>query len=304
MTPKYYYDLNTYFRDLFGQRVHKITVDAGFNCPNRDGTISTGGCIYCNDRGSGTGAYARGISVREQLEVGKIKVARRFKAKKFMAYFQSYSNTYAPVDVLKKIYDEALSVPDVVGLTIGTRPDCVNEPILDLLSYYARTHLIWLEYGLQSCHDDTLNSINRGHDFKCFESALNITSNRNIKIGVHVILGLPGEDRDKILATAKVVSHLGLDGIKLHLLYIVKGTRLHDLYINRKYRCLKQMEYVALACDFLERLPPKMVIHRLTGDPHPHELIAPGWAMDKYGTLELIQKQLRLRHSFQGKYYK
>lgn len=303
MTLKYYYDLNSYFRDLFGQRVHKITVDAGFNCPNRDGTISTGGCIYCNDRGSGTGAYARGISVREQLEVGKIKVAKRFKAKKFMAYFQSYSNTYASVEALKKIYDEALSVPDVVGLTIGTRPDCVNEPILDLLSYYARTHLIWLEYGLQSCHDDTLNIINRGHDFKCFKSAVDITSNRNIKIGVHVILGLPGEDRDKMLATAKVFSHLRLDGIKMHLLYIVKGTRLHDLYTKRKYRCLKQMEYVALVCDFLERLPPKMVIHRLTGDPHPHELIAPSWAMDKYGTLALIQKELRLRNSFQGKYY-
>jgi len=303
MASRYYYDLNSYFRDLFGQRVHKITVDAGFSCPNRDGTISTGGCIYCNEQGSGTGAYARGLSIREQLEMGKVKVTKRFKAKKFLAYFQSYTNTYAPFKVLKKVFDDALGISDVVGLSIGTRPDCVDEPILNLLSSYTATHLIWLEYGLQSCHDDTLNIINRGHDFKCFKSAVKATSNRNIKICAHVILGLPGEDRMKILETAKTIAKMGLDGIKLHLLYVIKGTRLHDLYIRRNYRCLEQTEYVELVCEFLELLPPKMVIHRLTGDPHPTELVAPHWALDKYGTLDLIRKRLRSHYSYQGKYY-
>jgi radical SAM protein (TIGR01212 family) len=304
MVTRYYYDLNSYFRDLFGQRVHKISVDAGFNCPNRDGTISTGGCIYCNERGSGTGAYTRGLSIAKQLEMGKVKVSRRFKAKKFLAYFQSYTNTYAPFKVLKKAFDDALGVTDVVGLSIGTRPDCVDELILNLLSSYTATHLIWLEYGLQSCHDDTLNIINRGHDFICFKSAVKATLNRNIKICVHVILGLPGEDRIKILESAKAIAEMGLDGIKLHLLYVVKGTRLHDLYIQGNYRCLEQAEYVELVCEFLELLPQKMVIHRLTGDPHPTELVEPHWALDKYATLDLIKKRFKSCHSYQGKYYR
>lgn len=295
-----YYDLNTYFHNLFGQRVHKITVDAGFTCPNRDGTISDGGCIYCNAKGSGTGAHARGQSVREQLEVGKIAVAKRFKAKKFIAYFQSYTNTYGPFERLKKVYGDALSVTDVVGMAIGTRPDCVDDAVLDLLGEYARTHLIWLEYGLQSCHDETLDIINRGHDFNCFKSAVAATSKRSIKICTHVILGLPGENRAKILETARMIGGMGIDGVKLHLLYVIKGTQLHDLYNKGVYRCLEQAEYVDLVCEFLELLPSGMVIHRLTGDPHPSELVSPMWAMDKRGTLELIQQQFKLRDTCQG----
>lgn len=301
MTDKRYYDLNTYFKILFGQRVHKITVDAGFTCPNRDGTISSGGCIYCNVKGSGTGAHTRGQSVRNQLEIGKVAVAKRFKAKKFLAYFQSFTNTYAPYERLKDVYDEALGVEDVVGLAIGTRPDCVDEAVLNLLERYARTHLIWLEYGLQSCHDETLAKINRGHDFDCFKSAVAAARNRSIKICAHVILGLPGENREKMLETAKIVGAMGLDGIKLHLLYVVKGTRLHDLYSNGDYRCLEQEAYAKLVCEFLELLPPEMVIQRLTGDPHPSELVAPLWALDKRGTMEMIQQQLASHDSYQGK---
>ncbi|MGD9210663.1 MAG: TIGR01212 family radical SAM protein [Desulfobacteraceae bacterium] len=303
MTPKRYYDLNSYFKNHFGQRVHKISIDAGFTCPNRDGSISKKGCIYCNDRGSGTGALERGHSVGKQLEIGKIKVAKRFKAKKFLAYFQSFTNTYAPADVLKKIYAEALNVKDVIGLAIGTRPDCVNGPVLDILSDFARNYLIWLELGLQSVHDETLAFINRGHDFECFLSAVKAIHGKNIKICVHIIIGLPGEDRSKILETARTIAALGIDGIKLHLLYVIKGTYLHELYKKGAYRCLEQHEYVTLLCDFLELLPPDMVIQRLTGDPHPKELVAPLWAMDKRGTLELFHQELLKRDTYQGKNY-
>jgi radical SAM protein (TIGR01212 family) len=295
-----YNDLNTYLRSLFGCRVQKITVDAGFSCPNRDGTLAVGGCIYCNARGSGTGAFARGMSVADQLRQGKEALGRRYKARKFIAYFQSFSNTYAPVPRLKRLYDEALSVEDVVGLAIGTRPDCVNEAVLDLLQAYARRCLIWVEYGLQSAKDETLALINRGHDAQCFADAVNATSSRGIKICAHVILGLPGETRDDMLRTARAIADLGVDGLKLHLLYVVKGTRLEALYRQGKFRCLEQREYVDLVCDFLERIPRDIIIQRLTGDPHPEELAGPQWSLQKSETLALINATLEKRDSWQG----
>ena len=301
---QYYYDLNTYFRAKFGQRVHKLTVDAGFDCPNRDGRIARGGCIYCNPRGSGTGLYARGFSIRAQLERSKAPVTRRFKARKFMAYFQSYSNTYAPPAVLKRAYDEALSVADIVGLSIGTRPDCVDDEILALLERYARTHLVWVEYGLQSAHDRTLSAIRRGHDVRCFVDAVERTRHRGIAICAHVILGLPGESRRDMLATARLIADLGLDGIKLHLLYVIKGTPLADTYRQGGYRCLTQAAYAELVCDVIERLPPEMVIQRITGDPHPRELIAPAWALQKKQTIEMIHNRFEDRQTRQGSRYR
>ena len=298
-----YNNFNTYLRSLFGCRVQKITVDAGLSCPNRDGRVSSGGCIFCNARGSGTGAHSRGQTVTDQLLQGKKFLARRYKAHKFLAYFQSFSNTYAPIDTLRKLYDEALAVEDVVGLSIGTRPDCVDVPVLDLLQDYAGHHLIWLEYGLQSASDKTLELINRGHDVRCFENAVRATLNRGIKICAHVILGLPGESRSDILHTAGTISDLGIDGVKLHLLYVVKGTPLETLYQQGNYRCLEQQEYIDLVCDFLERIPPEMVIQRLTGDPHPEELVAPQWARRKTDTLRIINETLEKRDSWQGKYY-
>jgi len=301
MKQKRYRDFNSYLREIFGCRVQKITVDAGLNCPNRDGTISTGGCIYCNAKGSGTGASARGISVKQQLEDGRLYLSRRYKASKFLAYFQSFSNTYAPIEKLKELYDAALSVEGVVGLCIGTRPDCVNEAVLSLLESYSKNYLIWIEYGLQSAHDKTLSIINRGHDFACFRQAIELTKGRNIRICAHVILGLPGETRADMLDTAQRIAESELDGVKLHLLYVVRGTRMETLYHNGKYRCLEQSEYVELVCDVLERLPENMVIQRLTGDPHPEELIAPHWALRKAQTLSLIQETLEKRDSWQGK---
>jgi radical SAM protein (TIGR01212 family) len=300
MMDKRYNDFNTYLRSLFGCRVQKITVDAGLSCPNRDGRVSSGGCIFCNARGSGTGAHSRGQTVTDQLLQGKKFLARRYKAHKFLAYFQSFSNTYAPIDTLRKLYDEALAVEDVVGLSIGTRPDCVDAPVLDLLQDYAGHHLIWLEYGLQSASDKTLELINRGHDVRCFENAVRATLNRGIKICAHVIFGLPGESRGDILHTAGTISDLGIDGVKLHLLYVVKGTPLETLYQQGNYRCLEQQAYIDLVCDFLERIPPEMVIQRLTGDPHPEELVAPQWARRKTDTLRIINETLEKRDSWQG----
>lgn len=296
-----YNDLNTYLRSLYGCRVQKITVDAGLSCPNRDGTVSTGGCIYCNARGSGTGAFARGLSVTEQIMLGKQALARRYKAKKFLAYFQSFSNTYGPVQELKRLYEEALAVEDVVGLSIGTRPDCVAQPVLELLQSYAQKYLIWVEYGLQSANDATLMLINRGHDAQCFKDAVKATADRGIKICAHVILGLPRETRKDILQTAQTLSELRIDGIKLHLLYVVKGTRLEALYRQRQFRCLEQQEYVDLVCDFLEHIPARVIIQRLTGDPHPAELSAPRWSLKKTDTLAKIKSMLEKRDSWQGK---
>jgi radical SAM protein (TIGR01212 family) len=299
---KRYKDFNTYLRGLFGCRVQKITIDAGFSCPNRDGKITTGGCIYCNDRGSGSGARARGLTVTDQIIQGKEALAKRYKAKKFIAYFQAYSNTYAPISQLKSLYEEALAVDDVVGLSIGTRPDCVDKPVLALLQEYSTNSLIWIEYGLQSAHDTTLAFINRGHDFKCFAQAVDATRNRGIKICAHVILGLPHESKTDMLATADAIAGLRIDGIKLHLLYVIKGTRLADLYGQGAYKCLEQQEYVDLVCEFLERIPQDMVVQRLTGDPHPQELVAPVWSLKKTETIALIHATLDARDSWQGKF--
>jgi hypothetical protein len=300
---KRYNDLNTYLRNIFGYRVQKITIDAGLTCPNRDGTISHGGCIYCNIRGSGTGAYAKGLSVSRQLSIGKNSLSKRYKAKKFIAYFQSFSNTYAPLQELKRLYDEALNGDDIVGLSIGTRPDCVDEAVLDLLQQYAKHHLIWIEYGLQSARDATLALINRGHDVQCFKDAVARTKNRGIKICAHVILGLPHETRQDMMHTAATIAGLGIDGVKLHLLYVVKGTPLETLYRKGEFKCLEQPAYVDLVCDFLERIPAEMVIQRLTGDPHRKELVAPEWALKKIETLNLIRQTLENRDSWQGKYF-
>ena len=298
---KRYTDYNTYLRQLFGCRVQKISIDAGLTCPNRDGRIGTGGCIYCNARGSGTGAFAQGISVADQVVRSKAVMAKRYNAKKYIAYFQSFSNTYAPVSILKQCYDAALTVPDVVGLAIGTRPDCVDAEILDLLEGYAKQYLVWIEYGLQSAHDSTLHRINRGHDFDCFQKAVSQTRNRGINICTHLIFGLPGETREMMLDTAKIIARMEIDGVKLHLLYVVKGTALETFYRQGHYRCLEQQEYVDIVCDVLELLPREMVIQRLTGDPHFKELAAPLWSLQKSQTFSLIQETLAKRDSRQGK---
>ena len=300
---KRYSDYNAYLRNLYGERVQKISVDAGLTCPNRDGKLSDTGCIYCNAKGSGTGAFSRGISIREQIENGRIPAMKKYKARKFLAYFQSYSNTYTTVARMKAMYDEALSCEGVVGMAVGTRPDCVDEEKIALLEAYAKNYLVWLEYGLQSVHDVTLDLINRGHDFKAFERAMALTRNRGINVCTHIILGLPGEDREMMLDSARVIADQGVNGVKIHLLYVIRDTPLDRMWQQGRYTPLEQQAYVDLVCDFLERLPEHMIIQRITGDPHASELRAPAWAGRYRETFNMIQHTLEQRDSCQGKFY-
>ncbi len=300
---KRYTDYNHYLRQLFGQRVQKIAVDAGLSCPNRDGTLSDEGCIYCNSKGSGSGLWAKGKSIREQVEAKKIGAVKKYKAKKFLAYFQSYSNTYAPCDRLRQIYDQALSCEGMVGMAVGTRPDCIDAEKLDLLESYAKDYLVWLEFGLQSVHDKTLSLINRRHTFQDFLDAVGMTRDRGIRICTHIILGLPDEDRQMMLESAKKIAGAGVDGVKIHLLYVIKGTALDRMYNTGDYTPMTQDAYVETVCDFLELLPKEMIIQRITGDPHLDELRAPLWAGRYRETFNLIQETLETRDSFQGKNY-
>jgi len=302
---KRYRDFNTYLKEIFGERVQKISLDAGLGCPNRDGTISRRGCIFCDRRGSGTGALINhGLSIAQQIAEAKGFIQKRYKAKKFIAYFQSFTNTYAPVSRLKGLYDEALAQKDMFGLSVATRPDCVDREILTLLSSYQADHLVWLEYGLQSSHDKTLKLINRGHDVACFEQSVLMADEYSINICAHVILGLPDEDREMMLQTARFLSSLPIRGVKIHLLYVVKETPLSELYHKEGFRCLEREEYANLVVDFLELLPTDMVIQRLTGDPIQSELVAPLWAKEKQTNLKLIQTTLERRETWQGREYR
>ena len=299
-----YNDFSSYLRQRFGCRVQKITIDAGFSCPNRDGRLSFSGCIYCDGQGSGTGAAARGQSIWDQIQQAKARLAVRYKAKKFLAYFQAFTNTYAPLDTLQKRYDEALADPDVVGLAIGTRPDCVDEEKLGLIERYAATHMIWMEYGLQSMHNRTLKKINRGHTFEDFVRGVHITQGRNILICAHVILGLPGESKQDIMDTASAVAGLGIDGIKIHSLYVLHGTPLADLYRAGGFTALDEDTYVDWVVAFLECLDPDIIVQRLTGDPNPSSLLTPAWTLRKQHVLSRIQKTLESRDTRQGRRFR
>lgn len=296
-----YRSLNAYLKNRFGERVQKVTLDAGLTCPNRDGRVGWGGCIYCNARGSGTGAAARGESLSQQLADGIAKLARRYQARKFIAYFQSFSNTYAPLSRLRQLYDQVLVHPQVVGLSIGTRPDCLSSEIIDLLATYSRSHLVWLELGLQSAHDRTLRLLNRGHDVACFIQAVHQAAARGIQVLAHVILGLPQEDRADMLATAQLLGSLPLAGVKIHLLYVIAGTPLAEFYQRGWYTPLSREDYVETVVDFIELLPPNLIMHRLTGDPHPEELLAPFWCLDKAAVLQQINTTFLKRQTCQGR---
>jgi radical SAM protein (TIGR01212 family) len=299
-----YRDFNTYLRELFGERVQKISLDAGLGCPNRDGTISHKGCIFCDDRGSGTGAMIyRHISIDDQITEAKEYLQKRYGAKKFIAYFQSFSNTYGPLSKLRELYDQALAHENIVGLSVATRPDCVDSDVLDLLQSYGNDYLVWIEYGLQSAHDSTLQKINRGHDIAAFEKGVFLAHKRGINICAHIILGLPGEDRRMMLETARFLGNLPLQGVKIHLLYVNKGTSLASLYQKGEFRCLERPEYVELVVDVLELLPPEMIVQRLTGDPVHSELMAPDWAKEKSINIRLIREALERRDTWQGRRY-
>jgi len=296
-----YYAFSRYLRDRFGCRVHKVTIDAGFTCPNRDGSRGRGGCIFCNNSGFSPNARAEPALVRRQLERGISRARRRSKAERLIAYFQAYSNTYARPGRLRELYDEAWGFPEVVGLSIGTRPDCVDHEKIDLIAGYRSRGEVWLEYGLQSAHDRTLAAINRGHSFREFLDAVEMTRDRGIKICVHTILGLPGESGEMMLETHRRLADLPIDGIKIHLLHVLRDTAAAERYRRGELPLLGRAGYVKLVCDVLELLKPTVVIQRMQADAPPDLLVAPRWCLDKRGVLTEINAELDRRDSWQGK---
>jgi radical SAM protein (TIGR01212 family) len=294
------YTLSRFFLDRLGFRLHKLSIDAGFTCPNRDGTLGTGGCSYCDNRSFAPATVRPKANVRQQVEREAALARARYGASRFIVYFQAYSNTYAPVPVLKSLYDEALSHPDVMGMSIGTRPDCLGDDVLDLIESYARRFHVWLEIGLQSCHDSTLRRINRCHDWACFEDAMRRASNRGIFLCVHIIHGLPGETREMMLETVERVAAFRPDGIKIHHLHIVEGTPMAEEWKRNPFRLLSLPEYVSLVADSLERLPPKCAVHRFVGEVSGGGLIAPKWDVPKQRILAMIEDELARRRTRQG----
>ena len=301
-TDKRYNQYSAYLKKKFGAKVYKITIDAGFSCPNRDGTISRGGCIFCDDGGSFSQAHSNKLSVEGQIETGIQNLSQRFKAEKFMAYFQAYSNTYKPVSELEKIYNSSLENSKIVGISIGTRPDCVDEDKLKLISSYKDDYYTWIEYGLQSVHNKTLARINRGHDYDCFLRAYERTKELGINICAHVIFGL-WETHDEIMQTAQELARLKVDGVKIHMLCALENTKLAKMYEDGEISFMSEDEYVSTVCDFLEYLPPDTTIHRLAGNGLSRTLIAPQWLGAKFDCLNKIDRELLRRNSYQGLKY-
>ncbi len=288
-------------KETFRCRVHKISLRLDFTCPNRDGTVAVGGCTYCNNASHTPQAYRPGMSVREQMEQGMEAMRQRHKADKFIAYFQSYTNTYGPVSKLERLYREALDLPGVVGLSVATRPDCVANDVLDLIADISRNTYVWLELGLESMHDKTLQWVNRGHGLREFLDAVERSKTRGLRLCAHLILGFPYERREEILQTPLLLNRLGIDGVKLHNLHVVKNTVLEKIYRSGAFTLLSREAYIALLVDFLELLSDKMVIHRLTGETTSELTVAPDWSLNKIATLNAIYKELEERNSWQGK---
>lgn len=298
--PKLYNSFSEELKRLFGCKVQRISVDAGFTCPNRDGSLDTRGCIFCGGSGSGSFGIRAELSIAGQLEDGKEVMCRKYKAQKFIAYFQAYSNTYAPVERLREIYAEALSVRDVVGLIVATRPDCLENDVLNYLQELHQKTYLWLEIGMQSIHGKSLIYMNRRHDNACTVSAIERAKERGLRVCAHVILGMPGESREDMLATAQELNRLCVDGVKLHLLHVMKGTGLAEIHETTKISLLDRDTYAGLVCDFLEHLNPAIIIHRLTGDGGRDNLVAPLWSLNKFEVLNLIDSTLQSRGTRQG----
>lgn len=299
-----YYKFSTYLRERFGCRIHKISLDAGFSCPNRDGSLSDKGCIYCDNRAFSLNTRLPVRSIETQIREGMDFAKERYGAEKFIVYFQAYTNTYAPLEVLKERYDIVRKFDSIVGIAIGTRPDCIDEKILDLIEGYSGDYEVWIEYGLQSIHKKTLELINRNHSWEDFLSAVSLTRKRRIKICAHVIIGLPQEARGQVLQTAEELGRLRMDGVKIHPLHIVKGTGLEELFRKGAYMPLTLDEFVELVTEFLKNLWPNTVIQRITADCPPPFLVGPAWILDKGLVLDSIEKRLTEKNTFQGAFYK
>ena len=298
-----YNSYNRLLKDTFDARVYKIGLRLDFTCPNRDGTVAVGGCIYCNNSSHTPQNFEPRTSVTEQLERGAAAIQRRHRAEKFIAYFQSYTNTYGSVAKLERLYREALDFHGVVGLSIATRPDCLPEDTLDLLTDLSHHTYLWLELGLESMQDRTLQWVNRGHGLREFIETAERCKRRGLRICTHLILGFPGESRGEILETTSLLNRLQIDGLKLHNLHVIRNTVLEKLYAAGTFSLFSQAEYVTLVVDFLERLTPEIVVHRLTGETYRAITVAPEWSINKIGVHNAIYKELEERDSWQGRCY-
>jgi len=300
---KRYHSLNYHLQNKFGEKIFKIPLDAGFTCPNRDGSLSRSGCLFCSTQGSGDFAGQREKDINEQFADIKQVMHAKWPRGKYIAYFQAFTNTYAPVERLRNLYYSALEQEAVVGLAIATRPDCLPPAVLDLLQEIQEKTYLWVELGLQSIHSRTTQMMNLKYSYQDFYDALLHLRKRGIETCAHIILGLPYERESEIMMTAKTLSTLPLQGIKLHLLHIMKGTALADMYSQNPFPVLEREQYINLVVDILEILPPQMIIHRLTGDSPRSLLIAPEWSLKKWEVLNGIDHCLKKRNSWQGKYY-
>ena len=300
---KRYLSQNDYLRKRFGGKVMKVSLNGGFTCPNRDGTKGVGGCIYCSESGSGDFAGNPSMSVTEQFEAVRAPLMKKWRdCSLFIPYFQAGTNTYAPLPQLKALFEEALSLKNVCGLAVSTRPDCISEETADYLAEISRRTYLTVELGLQTVHDKTAALINRCHTYADFLNGFEMLHSRGINVCVHLINGLPFESREMMLETVRRVSQLPVHSIKLHLLHIIRGTRLADMYERGEFPAMELDEYVSLICDQLEMIPPDVIIQRLTGDGAKDDLIAPLWSLKKFCVLNEIDKEMRRRDSFQGKF--
>lgn len=288
-----YLSFNKYLKDKFGQKVYKISLDGGFTCPNRDGKIDTRGCIFCSKGGSGDFAQNRDLSITEQIESGKKRVEKKIKSGKYIAYFQAFTNTYAPVEILRAKYSEAINHPDIVALSIATRPDCLGDDVIELLDEMNKIKPVFVELGLQTIHNDSAKYIRRGYSLEVYNEAVKKLKNIGVNIVVHIILGLPNESEEDMLESVKYVCQSQIDGIKLQLLHIIAGTDLAKDYEKGLFKTLEFDEYVELITKCVAIIPKNIVIHRLTGDGAKKDLIAPLWSADKKRVLNAINKTLR-----------
>lgn len=301
---KRYYTWNRYLRDKFGHKVYKVALDAGFDCPNRDGTVAYGGCTFCSAAGSGDFAGDRVDPIPVQFEKIKSKMQNKWKDGKTMAYFQAYTNTHAPLPVLKEKFEAALNCEGVMGLSIATRPDCLPDDVVEYLAELNERTFLWVEMGLQTVHERTANLINRAHDYATYVEGVEKLRKHNIRVCTHIINGLPLEDYDMMMETAREVAKLDVQGIKIHLLHLLKGTPMVKQYEKGMLQFLEREEYIKLVADQLEILPPNMIIHRITGDGPIELMIGPMWSVNKWEVLNGIDAELERRNSWQGKYYK
>lgn len=298
---QHYNDYGTWIRRQFPFRVQKISIDGGFSCPNRDGRISLGGCTYCDNRTFNPAYCDRTKSVPEQIREGKAFFARKYPDMKYLAYFQSFTNTYAPVAELKRLYEEALAEPDIVGIVIGTRPDCISDALLDYLEDLNRQTFLIVEYGIESTNDDTLRRINRGHDFACSRRAIERTHQRGILTCGHVILGLPGEDEAENLRQAHQLSALPLDILKIHQMQIIRGTVLARQYAEKPFHVYNVEEYISLVEKYIQHLRKDMVLERFVSQSPADMLIAPKWGLKNHEFTDRLNRHLRLHQIYQGR---